>query len=66
MQDASRPSEAVVTVSEERAVSRLVRVPVERVRLRTETVEGQERVTERVQREQIVLDESPAPRVTPR
>lgn len=32
-------------------------VPVERVRLRTEVVHGQEQVTDQVQREQIVVDE---------
>jgi hypothetical protein len=32
-------------------------VPVERVRLRTDVVTGQEQVTEQVQREQIVVDE---------
>jgi hypothetical protein len=41
-------------------------VPVERVRLRTELVEGQERVTEQVQREQVVVDETPSRGVTPR
>jgi hypothetical protein len=42
-------------------------VPVERVRLRVETVDGEERVTEQVQREQIVVDETPsAGRVSPR
>jgi hypothetical protein len=33
-------------------------VPVERVRLRTEEVVGQEQVSDRLQREQIVLDRS--------
>jgi stress response protein YsnF len=40
-------------------------VPIERVRLRTELVEGQETVTEQVQRERIVVDQdtrSPEPR----
>jgi hypothetical protein len=36
-------------------------VPVERVRLRVDLVEGQETVTEQVQREQIVVDETPSP-----
>ena len=54
-----------IVLHTERPVVSVEVVPVERVRLRTETVEGQERVTERVQREQIVLDESPAPRVSP-
>jgi stress response protein YsnF len=35
-------------------------VPIERVRLRTELVEGQETVTEQVQRERIVVDETPS------
>jgi hypothetical protein len=33
-------------------------VPAERVRLRTDLVEGQEQVSGRVQREQVVVDES--------
>jgi hypothetical protein len=37
-------------------------VPVERVRLRTETVEGQETVTEQLQREQIAVDQHATPR----
>jgi len=41
-------------------------VPVERVRLRTELVQGQETVTEQVQREQIVVDETPTRGVSPR
>ena len=49
----------------ERPVVSVEVVPVERVRLRTETVQGQERVTEQVQREQIVLDETPAERLNP-
>jgi hypothetical protein len=40
-------------------------VPVERVRLRIDVVEGQETVTEQVQREQIAVDETPSPRVSP-
>jgi hypothetical protein len=35
-------------------------VPVERVRLRTELVEGQQTVTEQVQRERIAVEQSPA------
>ena len=50
----------------ERPVVSVEVVPVERVRLRTETVEGQERVTEQVQREQIVVDETPSPGLSPR
>jgi stress response protein YsnF len=45
----------------ERPVVTVEVVPVERVRLRTELVQGQETVTERVQREQIVVDEHAAP-----
>jgi Domain of unknown function (DUF2382) len=41
-------------------------VPVERVRLRTELVEGQETVTGQVQREQIVVDQDTVPDVSPR
>jgi stress response protein YsnF len=44
----------------ERPVVTVEVVPVERVRLRTELVQGQETVTERVQREQIVADETPS------
>ena len=49
-----------IVLHTERPVVSIEVVPVERVRLRTETVEGQETVTERVQREQIVVDESPS------
>jgi len=45
----------------ERPVVTVEVVPVERVRLRTELVQGQETVTEQVQREQIVADETPTP-----
>ena len=45
----------------ERPVVTVEVVPVERVRLRTELVEGQETVTEQVQREQIVVDQTPTP-----
>jgi stress response protein YsnF len=51
----------IVLHREEPVVSVRV-VPAERVRLRTEVVRGQEQVTGQVQREQIVLDESPSPR----
>jgi stress response protein YsnF len=44
----------------ERPVVTVEVVPVERVRLRTELVQGQETVTEQVQREQIVADETPS------
>ena len=50
----------------ERPVVTVEVVPVERVRLRTELVQGQETVTEQVQREQIVVDESPSGGVSPR
>jgi stress response protein YsnF len=45
----------------ERPVVTVEVVPVERVRLRTEVVQGQETVTGQVQREQIVVDETPSP-----
>jgi stress response protein YsnF len=44
----------------ERPVVTVEVVPVERVRLRTELVQGQETVTEQVQREQIVADQTPS------
>jgi stress response protein YsnF len=51
----------------ERPVVSVEVVPRERVRLRTELVQGQETVTEQVQREQIVVDETPTVgRVSPR
>ena len=50
----------------ERPVVSVEVVPVERVRLRTELVEGQESVTEQVQREQIVVDQDRLPGVNPR
>ena len=49
-----------IVLHSERPVISLEVVPVERVRLRTEVVEGRETVTEQVQREQIVLDEDVA------
>jgi stress response protein YsnF len=55
-----------IVLHTERPVVSVEVVPVERVRLRTETVEGQERVTEQVQREQIVVDETTSPRLSPR
>jgi stress response protein YsnF len=55
-----------IVLHTERPVVSVEVVPVERVRLRTETVEGQERITEQVQREQIVVDETPSPRLSPR
>jgi stress response protein YsnF len=51
----------------ERPIVSVEVVPRERVRLRTELVRGQETVTEQVQREQIVVDETPTlGRVSPR
>ena len=50
----------------ERPVVSVEVVPLERVRLRTELVQGQETVTEQVQREQIVVDQTSAPGLTPR
>jgi Domain of unknown function (DUF2382)/PRC-barrel domain len=46
-----------IVLHAERPVVSVEVVPVERVRLRTEVVTEQERVTEQVQREQIVVDE---------
>jgi len=63
VQDASRPSEAVVTVSEERAVSRLVRVPVERVRVRTRVVTEVVRVDVEVRRQELVVERVPVDQV---
>lgn len=50
----------------ERPVVTIEVVPVERVRLRTELVEGQETVTEQVQREQIGVDQHAGPEAGPR
>ncbi|MBB3086314.1 DUF2382 domain-containing protein [Geodermatophilus sabuli] len=52
---AGLPEEIVLHA--ERPVVTVEVVPVERVRLRTDVVTGQEQVTEQVQREQIVVDE---------
>jgi stress response protein YsnF len=49
------PSEIILHT--ERPVVTVEVVPTERVRLRTELVQGQETVTEQVQREQIVVDQ---------
>jgi uncharacterized protein (TIGR02271 family) len=46
-----------VTLHEERPVTRKETVPVERVRLDTETVTDQEQVSEQVRKEQIEADE---------
>ena len=50
----------------ERPVVTVEVVPTERVRLRTELVQGQETVTEQVQREQIVVDRDAAPELSAR
>ncbi|MGY1743745.1 MULTISPECIES: DUF2382 domain-containing protein [unclassified Blastococcus] len=50
-----------IVLHAERPVVTVEVVPVERVRLRTEAVTGTEQVTERVQRERIVVDESGSP-----
>ena len=50
-----------IVLHTERPVVTVEVVPVERVRLRTELVEGQETVTEQVQREQIAVDRHAAP-----
>jgi stress response protein YsnF len=54
------PNEIVLHT--ERPVVTVEVVPTERVRLRTELVQGQETVTGQVQREQIVVDRDAAPR----
>ncbi|MGY1701745.1 DUF2382 domain-containing protein [Geodermatophilus sp. SYSU D00766] len=53
-----------IVLHAERPVVNVEVVPVERVRLRTELVQGQERITDQVQREQIVVDQSGSPRPT--
>ncbi len=50
-----------IVLHAERPVVGVEVVPVERVRLRTEEVVGQEQVSDRLQREQIILDQSGAP-----
>jgi stress response protein YsnF len=57
---AGLPGELVLHT--ERPVVSVEVVPVERVRLRTETVEGQDTVSGQVQRERIVVEETPSPR----
>jgi stress response protein YsnF len=49
----------------ERPVVTVEVVPTERVRLRVDTVEGQETVTGQVQREEIAVEQTPAPRTGP-
>ncbi|MCF6744919.1 DUF2382 domain-containing protein [Blastococcus sp. KM273128] len=51
-----------IVLHAERPVFSVEVVPVERVRLRTEVVEGRETVTEQVLREQITVDRDDAPR----
>jgi stress response protein YsnF len=51
-----------IVLHTERPVVTVEVVPVERVRLRTELVQGVETVTGQVEREQIVVDEDTAPR----
>ncbi|HEX2073067.1 MAG TPA: DUF2382 domain-containing protein [Geodermatophilus sp.] len=51
-----------IVLHAERPVVGVEVVPVERVRLRTEVVQGQEQVHDRVQREQIVAEQGPSPR----
>jgi stress response protein YsnF len=60
--DDGLPSEIVLYT--ERPVVTVEVVPVERVRLRTEVVQGQETVTGQVQREQIAVDQHAVPRRT--
>lgn len=51
-----------IVLHAERPVVTVEVVPVERVRLRTELVTGEESVTGTLQREQIAVDQDPAPR----
>ena len=57
---------AEIVLHTERPVVSVEVVPVERVRLRVDVVEGHETVSGQVQREQIVVDETPSPGVSPR
>ena len=61
---AGLPTEIVLHT--ERPVVTVEVVPTERVRLRTEVVQGQETVTEQVQREQIVVDRDSTSAGSPR
>ncbi len=54
-----------IVLHAERPVVGVEVVPVERVRLRTEVVTGEERISERVQREQVVVDQDPSGPVSP-
>ena len=62
--DGGLPDEIVLHT--ERPVVTVEVVPVERVRLRTEVVQGQETVTQQVQREQIAVDQHAVPQTTAR
>jgi stress response protein YsnF len=62
--DGGLPDEIILHT--ERPVVTVEVVPVERVRLRTEVVQGQETITEQVQREQIAVDQHAVPRTTAR
>jgi uncharacterized protein (TIGR02271 family) len=67
--DADSPSTGLpeeIVLHTERPVVTVEVVPVERVRLRVDLVEGQETVTEQVQRERIVVDETPSRGVSSR
>ncbi len=55
-----------IVLHTERPVVTVEVVPVERVRLRVDVVEGQETVSGQVQREQIVVDQDGVPGVSPR
>jgi uncharacterized protein (TIGR02271 family) len=55
-----------IVLHTERPVVTIEVVPVERVRLRTEVVQGTETITDQVQREQIVVDQDALPGVSPR
>ena len=59
--DGSLPEEIILHT--ERPVVSVEVVPIERVRLHREVVEGAETVTGEVQREQIVVDQDPGPQV---
>ncbi|MGY1601941.1 DUF2382 domain-containing protein [Geodermatophilus sp. SYSU D00815] len=57
-----RDDDLEIVLHAERPVVGVEVVPTERVRLRTELVQGQEQVTGQVQREQIVVDQDAGPR----
>ena len=62
--DGGLPDEIILHT--ERPVVSVEVVPRERVRLHTEQVQGQQTVTQQVQREEIVVDQTSAPGITPR